>query len=136
MSKKNTDVIPNKQTEIKIYMRNQFLLHNVIDESGKILNLNKFVELVQKEIKKCQKEMADNETENGVVKDQMLQSVLIGELEYLQSLAKHTKNIDPLIENPIKSYEDLPKKPKKIWFPNLRITKIIIQDRIGSWLQH
>lgn len=134
MVKKNSTEFTDKQTAIKTYMRNQCLLRQIIDESGNILDLNRFLELVQKEIRQCQKEMADNETINGVVKDQMLQSCLIGDLEYLQSLAKHTKNIDPLKEHPIVSHEDLPKKPKRVWFPRLRIAGIIIEERIKGLL--
>jgi len=136
MVKKNKTVITDKQSAIKQCMRNQLLLCNAIDANGTIIDLERFHNIVNDEIRKCQKEMAENETENCVVKDQMLQSCLIGDLEYLESLAKHTKNIDPLIETPIESREDLPKKPKKVLFPGLAIAGIIIKDKITSWLQH
>ena len=126
----------DKQTAIKHYMRNQLLLCNAIDASGNIVDLERFHNTVKNEVRKCQKEMADNETINGVVKDQMLQSCLIGDLEYLESLAKHTKNIDPLIETPIESREDSPKKSKKLLCPRLALARVIFQDKIARWLQY
>ncbi len=136
MVKKKTVETMDKQTRIKTYMRNLFLLNQIIDESGNILDLKRFQELIKEEIKQCQKEMAENETINGVVKDQMLQSFLIGDLEYLQSLAKHTKNINPMIEYPIQSREDMQKKQTTVLFPRLKLLGIIVKDRIGNWLQH
>lgn len=48
MAKKHTE-ITDKQTAIKTYMRNQFLLQNVIDGDGNILDLNRFHDTVAKE---------------------------------------------------------------------------------------
>ena len=136
MSKKNTDAIPDKQTYIKQYMRNQFLLNNVINPDGKILDLAKFQTLIAQEIEKIHHEMRNNSTIDAVVIDRYTYAEQVGELEYLQDLAKHKDYVDELKEHPIKSYEDLPKKPKKIWFPNLRITGIILRERIRQVLQH
>ena len=133
MSKKNKTEITNKQTAIKQYTQKQLLQHNAIDNNGNILDLKFFQDFIATEIKKCQKEMADNETINGVVKDQMLQSYLIGDLEYLQNLAKHSKNFDLLKENIIQPQED---KAKVIMFPRLNLVRIIIQDKIARWLRN
>ena len=133
MSKKNKTEITNKQTAIKQYTQKQLLQHNAIDNNGNILDLKFFQDFIATEIKKCQKEMADNETINGVVKDQMLQSYLIGDLEYLQNLAKHSKNFDSLKENIIKPQEV---KAKVIMFPRLNLVRIIIQDKIARWLRN
>ena len=133
MSKKNKTEITNKQTAIKQYTQKQLLQHNAIDNNGNILDLKFFQDFIATEIKKCQKEMADNETINGVVKDQMLQSYLIGDLEYLQNLAKHSKNVDSLKENIIQPQVD---KAKVIMFPRLNLVRIIIQDKIARWLRN
>lgn len=135
MAKKHTEMT-DKQTTIKTYMRNQLLLQNVIDQDGNILDLARFNAAVTKEINQVNKEMDENTTPDSVVIDRIHHACLIGELEYLQGLLQHTKNIEPLKENPIVSHEDLPKKPKKNLFPRLRITGIILRERIGQWLQH
>ena len=132
MAKKHTE-ITDKQTAIKTYMRNQFLLQNVIDGDGNILDLNRFHDAVAKEIRQCQKEMAENETINGVVKDQMLQSVLIGDLDYLKSVIKHTKNINPWVESPVVSHEDLPKK-RNVIKAKYQNTKLLIRNKLANWL--
>ncbi len=132
MAKKHTE-ITDKQTAIKTYMRNQLLLQNVIDGDGNILDLNRFHDIVAKEIRQCEKEMAENETENGVVKDQMLQSVLIGDLEYLKSLEKHKKSINPWVEFPIVSHEDLPPK-RNIIKEKYQNTKLLIRNKLTNWL--
>ena len=132
MAKKHTEMT-DKQTAIKTYMRNQLLLQNVIDGDGNILDLNRFHDTVAKEIRQCEKEMAENETENYVVKDQMLQSVLIGDLEYLKSLEKHKKSINPLVEFPIVSHEDLPKK-RNIIKEKYQNTKLLIRNKLTNLL--
>ena len=54
-------------------------------------------------------EFQNNTTIDGVVIDRELASILVGEIEYLNGILKHTKNINSLSENPITSYEDLKK---------------------------
>ena len=54
-------------------------------------------------------EFQNNTTIDGVVIDRELASILVGEIEYLNGILKHTKNINSLSENPITSYEDLQK---------------------------
>ena len=135
MGKDRTEMT-DKQTAIKTYMRNQLLLQNIIDQDGNILDLARFKAAVTKEINQVNKEMDENTTPDSVVIDRIHHACLIGELEYLQNLLKHTKNIEPLKENPIVSHEDLPKKPRKILFPRTRLTIVILRERLGQMLRH
>lgn len=129
-------MIPDKQTYIRQYMRNQLLLHNVINPDGKILDLAKFQTLIAQEIEKIRHEMRANSTIDGVVIDRYKYAEQVGELEYLQDLAKHKDYVDELKEHPIQPSEDLTKKRNKVLFPNLRITGIILRERIRQLLQH
>jgi hypothetical protein len=119
MGKDRTEMT-DKQTAIKTYMRNQLLLQNIIDQDGNILDLARFKTVVTKEINQVNKEMDENTTPDSVVIDRIHHACLIGELEYLQNLLKHTKNIEPLKENPIVSHEDLPKKTKENFISKIK----------------
>ena len=104
----NTEII-DKQSSIKHYMQNTLWLKNIIDAHGNILNLDRFRAEVDVAISNCEVRMAQYTTIDGVVTEREKYSILVGELEYLQSLAKHTTNFYPLKQNPIVSHEDLPK---------------------------
>ena len=135
MVKKNKCEIVNKQTYIKRYMRNQFLLKNIIDPNGNILDVQRFRTEIANEISKVNQEMDNNTTIDGVVIDRMYQSVLFGELEYLQGLEKHQNNIDEFQEYPKTSYEDLPKKTNYSGFAQkVKDIRLGIQNKIANWL--
>ena len=104
----NTEII-DKQSSIKHYMQNTLWLKNIIDAHGNILNLDRFRAEVDVAISNCEVRMAQYTSVDCVVTDREKYSILVGELEYLQSLAKHTTNFYPLKQNPIVSHEDLPK---------------------------
>ncbi|MBQ7245250.1 MAG: hypothetical protein IJS34_02665, partial [Alphaproteobacteria bacterium] len=132
MAKKHTEMT-DKQTAIKTYMRNQLLLQNIIDQDGNILDLARFNAAVTKEINQVNKEMDENTTPDSVVIDRIHHACLIGELEYLQNLLKHKKNIEPLQENPIVSYEDLPPK-RNIIKEKYQNAKLLIQNKLTNLL--
>lgn len=104
----NIEII-DKQSSIKNYMKNTLWLKNIIDAHGDILNLDRFRAEVDVAIINCKAQMMQYTTIDGVVTEREKYSILVGELEYLQDLAKHTTNFYPLKQNPIVSYEDLPK---------------------------
>lgn len=104
----NTEII-DKQSSIKHYMQNTLWLKNIIDAGGNILNLDRFRAEVDVAISNCEIRMTQYTSVDGVVTDREKYSILVGELEYLQDLAKHTTNFYPLKQNPIVSHEDLPK---------------------------
>ena len=134
MAKNKHTEITDKQSSIRTYMHNILWLKNIIDEHGNIVNLDRFRAEVDLAISNCELRMAQNSTVDGVVKDRELYSILVGEQEYLKSLAKHTKNFDYLNEQPIVSREDLP-KPHKIGFlDRARITGVIIREQIKGFL--
>lgn len=109
MAKRQNIEIIDKQSSIKNYMQNILWLKNIIDAGGNILNLDRFRAEVDIAISNCQVRMTKYTTIDGVVTEREKYSILVGELEYLQDLAKHTTNFYPLKQNPIVSYEDLPK---------------------------
>ena len=105
---KNTK-IQDKLSSIPNYMQNTLLSKGIIDEQGNILNIYRFRAEIDVAISDCKFQMIQYTTVDGVVKDREKYSILVGELEYLESLAKHTTNFYPLKQNPIISHEDLPK---------------------------
>ena len=108
MSKhQNTEII-DKLSSIKNYMQNTLWLKNIIDAHGNILNLDRFRSEVGVAIINCKVRMAQYTTVDGIVTDREKYSILVGELEYLQSLANHTTNFYQLKEKPIVVHEDLP----------------------------
>lgn len=109
MAKRQNIEIIDKQSSIKNYMQNILWLKNIIDAHGNILNLDRFRAEVDTAIIDCKARMMQYTTIDGVVTEREKYSILVGELEYLQDLAKHTTNFYPLKQNPIVSYEDLPK---------------------------
>ncbi len=118
MAKDKTSDIIDKQTQINNYVTNLLWLKNIIDAHGNILNLDRYrseVELVKMD---REAEFQKNTTVDGVVIDRELASVLVGEIEYLNGILKHTKNIKSLSEHPIVSYEDQD-HPVKKWWNNL-----------------
>ena len=107
MAKRKNYVVTDKQTSIKNYIRNLLWLKNIIDDHGNILN----VELYRSEIELVRHnrevESINNTTVDGVVIDRELAAIFVGEIQYLDEIIKHTKNINPLLENPVTSHEDL-----------------------------
>lgn len=134
MAKNKHIEITDKQSSIRNYMQNTLWLKNIIDAHGNILDLDRFRNEVDLAINNCKVRMLQNSTVDGVVIDREKYSILVGEQEYLESLAKHTKNFDSLKETPIVSYEDLP-RPHKIGFlDRARITGVIIREQIKGLL--
>ena len=134
MAKKDKFEITDKQSSIKQHMHDVLWLKNIIDANGKILDLDRFRAEIDVAISDCEVKMLKNSTVDGVVVDREIYSILVGEKEYLESLRNHTKNFDSLKERPIVSYEDLQKKNSSILFPKLRITGIILKERIRALL--
>jgi hypothetical protein len=134
MAKNKNTEITDKQSSIKHYMQNTLWLKNIIDAHGNILDLERFRAEVDLAISNCELRMAQNSTVDGVVKDRELHAVLVGEQEYLESLAKHTKNFYPLNEHPIVSHKDLPKARKMGFINRARVSGAIIHERIKDFL--
>lgn len=134
MAKKKNIEIMDKQSSIKHYMHQTLWLKDIIDAGGNILNLDRFRAEVDVAISNCNVRMSEYTTVDGVVKDREMYSILLGEKEYLENLAKHTTNFYPLKQHPIVSHEDLPKLNNAGFVTKIKNARLTIQNKIANWL--
>ena len=134
MAKNKKIEITDKQSSIRNYMQNILWLKNIIDAHGNILNLDRFHAEVDTAISNCKLRMSRHVSIDGVVQDREMYSISLGELEYLQGLATHTKNFDSLKEQNIISHEDLPKSNKPGFATKVKNARLAIQNKIANWL--
>lgn len=130
-NKKNKIEITDKQSSIRNYMENILWTKDIIDVHGNILNLDRFRAEVDVAISNCEVRMLQYTTIDGVVTDREMYSILVGELEYLKNLATHTTNFYDLKQNPIISYEDLPKHNN---LGKIKGVLDIMRSKIADWL--
>ena len=93
----------DKLHSIQERMRRVLSHEGIIDEQGTILDLPAYQKLIQEEIEAEEWDQKLFQTSNGRVTNGNIWSTIQAEIRYLQGILNHTKNIDPLIENPIES---------------------------------
>lgn len=129
MAKHQNNEMIDKQSAIKNYMQNLLWLKGIIDVQGNILDLDLFRAEIDVAINNCNTRMLRYTTVDGVVTDREQYSVLLGEEEYLKSLAKHTTNFYELKQHPIIPYEDLHKTKLSVFAKKLRTTRDALSTR-------
>ena len=101
MSKKTPCTESDKLTNIKNWIKSVLSSQRIVDKSGNILNIDAYRQVIDNEINKRELTLMKISAPNYVVEDKDFASVLFGEIAFLKEIKTYTKNINPLVENPL-----------------------------------
>ncbi len=102
----NNDNMPTKLDNIKTEIKQMLFFACAIDDRGKIIDLQRYTNVINQTIAERESALRANTTIDGVPLNREIVSVLMGEIAYLKNIKTHKENLDELIEHPIKDRVD------------------------------